>query len=92
MYISLQAFRGRINQFVVLLQTLLDEGLPHPFGIAVHGDHIFWTDRKLNAIQMANKLTGEGVTVLRDNLEDLMDIHMFHRKRHTSRIKNFLLS
>ena len=59
------------------------DGLPHPFGIAVHGEHVYWTDRKLDAILMANKETGEGVTTVRQNLEDLMDIHMFHRHRRT---------
>lgn len=60
---------------------LIGSQLPHPFGLTLHGDKIFWTDWQSKSIESADKLTGLGRSTLADNLENLMDIHMFHRHR-----------
>ncbi|XP_043938468.1 low-density lipoprotein receptor-related protein 4 isoform X2 [Protopterus annectens] len=62
-------------------QILIGSQLPHPFGLTLHEDRIYWTDWQSKSIQSADKITGLGRTTLRDNLENLMDIHMFHRQR-----------
>ncbi|XP_027007977.2 low-density lipoprotein receptor-related protein 4 isoform X2 [Tachysurus fulvidraco] len=62
-------------------QVLIGSQLPHPFGLTLHGDKIFWTDWQSKSIESADKLTGLGRSTLVDNLENLMDIHMFHRHR-----------
>lgn len=37
----------------------------HPFGLAVYGDNIFWTDWVRRAVQRANKYVGSGMKHLR---------------------------
>lgn len=50
------------------LQVLLWDSVRHPFALAVHGEHIFWTDWILRAIVRANKYTGLDVTKIKENL------------------------
>lgn len=65
------------------VQVLIGTQLPHPFGLTVHEDKLYWTDWQSKSIQSADKLTGLGRHTLAENLENLMDIHMFHRQRET---------
>ncbi|XP_072376430.1 low-density lipoprotein receptor-related protein 4 [Diabrotica undecimpunctata] len=55
--------------------------VPHPFGLDVFGDHIYWTDWETQSIERANKFTGQNRTVLSNNMNDLMDVRVFHRNR-----------
>ncbi|KAG7257364.1 hypothetical protein CRUP_022800, partial [Coryphaenoides rupestris] len=64
-------------------QVLIGSQLPHPFGLTLHEDRLYWTDWQSKSIQSADKLTGLGRRTLAENLENLMDIHMFHRHRQT---------
>ncbi|XP_026176007.1 low-density lipoprotein receptor-related protein 4 isoform X1 [Mastacembelus armatus] len=64
-------------------QVLIGSQLPHPFGLTVHENKLYWTDWQSKSIQSADKLTGLGRQTLTENLENLMDIHMFHRHRET---------
>uniref|UniRef100_A0AAR2KHS0 EGF-like domain-containing protein n=1 Tax=Pygocentrus nattereri TaxID=42514 RepID=A0AAR2KHS0_PYGNA len=59
-------------------QVLIGSQLPHPFGLTLHEDKIYWTDWQSKSIQSADKMTGLGRSTLAENLENLMDIHMFH--------------
>ncbi len=47
---------------------------------------MFWTDWQTKNIQSASKTKGDQREVLRADIDDLMDIHMFHRRRPPSRI------
>eukprot|EP00067_Danio_rerio_P011062 NP_001338643.1 low-density lipoprotein receptor-related protein 4 [Danio rerio] len=62
-------------------QVLIGSQLPHPFGLTLHEDRIYWTDWQSKSIQSADKLTGLDRKTLAENLENLMDIHMFHNHR-----------
>ncbi|KAG9352113.1 hypothetical protein JZ751_020526 [Albula glossodonta] len=62
-------------------KVLIGTQLPHPFGLTLHEDRIYWTDWQSKSIQSADKLTGLDRSTLAENLENLMDIHMFHRHR-----------
>ncbi|XP_056113822.1 low-density lipoprotein receptor-related protein 4 isoform X1 [Rhinichthys klamathensis goyatoka] len=64
-------------------QVLIGSQLPHPFGLTLHEDRIYWTDWQSKSIQSADKLTGLDRRTLAENLENLMDIHMFHHHRTT---------
>ncbi|XP_075921535.1 low-density lipoprotein receptor-related protein 4 isoform X1 [Petromyzon marinus] len=64
-------------------QVLIDTQLPHPFGLTVWEGRVFWTDWQAKSLQSASKTTGLGRVTLRENLENLMDVHMFHRQRPT---------
>ncbi|XP_030746611.1 low-density lipoprotein receptor-related protein 4 [Sitophilus oryzae] len=48
--------------------------LPHPYGLVVVGSHIYWTDWKTQALHRADKESGEDRTIIRSNLEGLMDV------------------
>jgi len=64
-------------------QILLSEGVPHPFGIAVYGDLIYWTDWHTHRIESADKLNGSRRRVVFAGHDDLMDVHVFNRRRPT---------
>uniref|UniRef100_A0A8C6TK95 Low density lipoprotein receptor-related protein 4 n=1 Tax=Neogobius melanostomus TaxID=47308 RepID=A0A8C6TK95_9GOBI len=64
-------------------QVLIGSQLPHPFGLTVHEDKLYWTDWQSKSIQSADKMTGLKRQTVAENLENLMDIHMFHRHRDT---------
>ena len=38
------------------------------FGLAVYGDHLYWTDWLLRAVLRANKFTGADITYLKKNI------------------------
>uniref|UniRef100_A0A8D2LQ87 LDL receptor related protein 4 n=1 Tax=Varanus komodoensis TaxID=61221 RepID=A0A8D2LQ87_VARKO len=62
-------------------KVLIGSNLPHPFGLTLYGPRIYWTDWQAKSIQSADKRTGQDRETLQDNLENLMDIHVFHRHR-----------
>ncbi|KAM3856102.1 low-density lipoprotein receptor-related protein 4 [Vipera latastei] len=62
-------------------KILIGSNLPHPFGLTLYGAWIYWTDWQTKSIQSADKRTGLDRETLQDNLENLMDIHVFHRQR-----------
>ncbi len=47
------------------LQVVLKNEPVHPFGLAVYGDYIFWTDWVRRAVLRADKYTGGEMKVLR---------------------------
>ncbi|KAG1706633.1 Low-density lipoprotein receptor-related protein 4 [Nymphon striatum] len=58
-------------------RKILRGDLPHPFGLTLHEDRIYWTDWKTKSIASINKQTGRNKIVHAQNLENLMDIHVF---------------
>lgn len=50
---------------VLLPQVILKSEPVHPFGLAVYGEHIFWTDWVRRAVQRANKYVGSDMKLLR---------------------------
>ncbi|XP_014914302.1 low-density lipoprotein receptor-related protein 8-like isoform X2 [Poecilia latipinna] len=57
------------------------ERLGHPYALAVFEDRIYWTDRDKAAVFMANRLTGQDIQALAENLNDPHDIVVFHQLR-----------
>ncbi|XP_042909584.1 low-density lipoprotein receptor-related protein 4 [Parasteatoda tepidariorum] len=62
-------------------QVLISLALPHPFGLALYGDSIYWTDWTEHNIQSANKVSGKDRKIIFQGLEILLDVHVFHRQR-----------
>uniref|UniRef100_A0A3P8VST6 LDL receptor related protein 8 n=1 Tax=Cynoglossus semilaevis TaxID=244447 RepID=A0A3P8VST6_CYNSE len=60
------------------------ETLGHPYALAVFEDRIYWTDRDRAAVFVANRLTGQEVHMLAENLNDPHDIVVFHQLRQDS--------
>ncbi|XP_056643570.1 low-density lipoprotein receptor-related protein 4 isoform X1 [Diorhabda sublineata] len=48
--------------------------VPHPYGLVVVGNHIYWTDWQTRSLHRADKNTGKDKTIIRDKLEGLMDV------------------
>ena len=64
------------------VRSVLVKNLEHPFGLAIFGDHIYWTDQIDEHVQRANKTSGGNVTTLVDNLQGhVLDITVFIRNR-----------
>lgn len=55
-------------------RVILKDMLPHPFGLTLLGDYLYWTDWQDNAVERANKLTGENRTILVAHLDGLMGV------------------
>lgn len=60
-----------------------EANLPHPFGLVIHRNKIYWTDWETQSIHRADKDTGGNVTVVRSGIAGLMDVRAFHRNRRT---------
>lgn len=48
--------------------------VPHPYGLVVVGNHIYWTDWQTRSLHRADKITGDDKTIIRDRLDGLMDV------------------
>ena len=55
-------------------RVVLNDMLPHIFGLTVLGDRLYWTDWKRRAIESVNKRTGEDRQTIIDSLPDLMGL------------------
>ena len=62
-------------------RRVLVENVPHPYGLAVSGDAIYWTDWKLKAVARADKRTGEWSRLHEktDGLMAMVAVHMNDR-------------
>ncbi|XP_025087886.1 low-density lipoprotein receptor-related protein 4-like isoform X3 [Pomacea canaliculata] len=70
-------FEGRDRK-----QTLIGFELKHPFGLTIYGETLYWTDWETHSIHVANKETGAQHSVLLSNVNNLMDLEVFHRHRY----------
>ena len=56
--------------------------MPHPFGVAVFQNWLYWTDWSDSSLNRMDRLTGENREVLLSNLDNRpMDIHVYHKNR-----------
>ncbi|XP_078354052.1 low-density lipoprotein receptor-like isoform X1 [Oculina patagonica] len=62
-------------------RIILSENINHPFALTIFQSYVYWTDWHHNAINKANKFTGEERSVVMENLFSPMDIHVHHRQR-----------
>ena len=62
--------------------------LPHPFGLTVLGDYLYWTDWQLDAIYRANKDDGGELTSVISGLGQPMDIHGYNLTGYSTPGKN----
>ena len=68
-------------------RILLDDTVPHPFGLTLLGNYIYWTDWQENVVQRANKINGEDRTILMAHLTELMSVKA-SRTRPDSSVTN----
>lgn len=55
-------------------RKMIIENVPHPYGLVVVGNHIYWTDWQTKALHRADKSSGADRTIIKDKLEGLMDV------------------
>ncbi|XP_055978165.1 low-density lipoprotein receptor-related protein 8 isoform X3 [Sorex fumeus] len=67
-------FSGRGRKMLISSPDFLS----HPFGVAVFEDKVYWTDLENEAIFSANRLNGQEISVLAENLNNPHDIVIFH--------------
>ena len=59
---------------------LLVTSVRHPYGVAVSGGWVYWTDWLTQSVMKADAITGRNVTVVRSQLPGLMDLHAINRR------------
>ena len=59
---------------------VLYRSLPHPFGLDVHHDKLYWTDWKKTSIFQGSK-HGGGKTVLKKESEYLFGVRIFSKEK-----------
>ncbi|XP_055385944.1 low-density lipoprotein receptor-related protein 4 isoform X2 [Condylostylus longicornis] len=62
-------------------RKLILRDLPHPFGLDVYKDTVFWTDWTDRSVLIADKLSGNNKRILMQNTTEIMDVQVFHRSR-----------
>ncbi|GFO35071.1 low-density lipoprotein receptor-related protein 4 [Plakobranchus ocellatus] len=61
----------------------LVQRIPHPFGLTVFEDWIYWTDWQTERLEKAHKKDGSGRKTVQSRIEGLMDVHMVAAERQT---------
>ena len=60
-------------------------GLSHPWGVAVHENYLYFTDRDFEVIERVDKASGANKVVLRDNVSGLRALKVHHRESEYQR-------
>lgn len=60
----------------ILLKKMLNS---YFYGLTLHGDYLYWTDRKNLSIRTVHKNTGNSLTTIVENLKHVRDIQFFSR-------------
>ena len=76
-YNKLEYYDLQHHTTTMLLQS--SSFLPHPFGLALVEDHLYWTDWDLDVVYKADRTALQHITFVADNLGQPMGIHAFDR-------------
>ena len=63
------------NRVTLLISSSV---LPHPFGLTLLGDHVYWTDWSTNAVYRANKESVGIISAFISGIGQPMDIHGYN--------------
>ena len=70
--------------------TIVHGHAPHPLGITLYRDDVFWADLQQKTIERAHKYSGMNRTTMHTNVENVVDILIFHDSRQAGMVKKFL--
>ena len=63
-------------------REVIVQSVVHPFGLALYGHHIYWTDWRMRGVFRAEKHTGANQRVMVQGLPKRpMDIHVYSEER-----------
>jgi low density lipoprotein receptor-related protein 5/6 len=80
-WVSVDRACVEMSDMLGMSRQLLISKLQQPFGVALYGDHIFWTDWTTRTIERANKMTGAERSIVRSRVDFPMDLAAFHASR-----------
>ncbi|XP_037379377.1 low-density lipoprotein receptor-related protein 2 [Talpa occidentalis] len=69
-------------------RMILVNHLSHPWGIAVYGPFLYYTDAVYEVIERVEKATGDNKVVLRDNIPNLRALRVYHRWQDSTASSN----
>lgn len=69
----------------IFIHLLVISNVMHPYGLAVYGSMVYWTDWQKLAVERADKLTGAHRQIIADNIDYLMEIKMVTPSRETGK-------
>ena len=61
-------------------RMILVHHLAHPWGLAVHGPFLYYSDERYEVIERVDKSSGSNKVVLRDNVPSLRGLKVYHRR------------
>uniref|UniRef100_A0A8C6QUZ8 Low-density lipoprotein receptor-related protein 2 n=1 Tax=Nannospalax galili TaxID=1026970 RepID=A0A8C6QUZ8_NANGA len=61
-------------------RMILVHHLSHPWGLAVHGSFLYYTDEQYEVIERVDKSSGSNKVILRDNIPSLRGLRVYHRR------------
>lgn len=61
-------------------RMILVNHLSYPWGLAVHGPFLYYSDEEYEVIERVDKATGANKVVLRNNLPDLRGLKIYQRR------------
>lgn len=61
-------------------RMVLVNDLSHPWGIAVYGSFLYYSDEQYEVIERVDKATGSNKVVVRDNTPNLRGLRVYHRR------------
>ena len=62
-------------------RVTLISSTPHPFGLAIYGRYIYWTDWQTRSVSRALSANGSNEEVLQDSIQGLMGITVVSKTR-----------
>ena len=63
-------------------RAVLVQKLPHPYGVTILGNNLYWTDWEERAIYSSNRKNASNSFAVVDKLQGLMDIKAIRLGRH----------
>ncbi|KAL0269033.1 UNVERIFIED_CONTAM: hypothetical protein PYX00_010774 [Menopon gallinae] len=64
-------------------REIVKDNLFKPTGLSQYQDFIYWTDRETGVIESANKTNGQNRMIIHNNVKDISDILVYHKRRQS---------